>query len=97
MTTLAQRLQEERRGAILLALEEAPGYRANERLLHDFVEELGLRCSRDQIRTDMSWLKDQGLIRIQEVARVMIAEITQGGMDARKVAVPGVARPDPAR
>lgn len=97
--TLAQKLSEERRGCILQTLAETPAYRANERLLHDVVEDAGLPCSRDQVRTDLSWLRDQGLILVQELAGVMVAEITQGGMDVGRgrVRVPGVARPQAGR
>lgn len=97
--TLAQKLTEERRGAVLQTLASAPGYRANERLLHDVLEDAGLPCSRDQVRTDLSWLADQGLVLLREIAGVMVAEVTQGGLDLAKgrVRAPGVARPQAAR
>ena len=95
--TLAQKMAEERRGFLLTTLAEAPSYRSNERLLQDVLEDVGLHCSRDQVRGDLSWLRDQGLLLVNEIAGVMVAEITQGGLDVGKgrIRVPGVARPGP--
>lgn len=93
----AQRLAENRRICILRTLAEAPSYTANDSLLHTMVEEFGLACSRDQVRTDLAWLRDQGLVSIEEVAGVYVVEITQAGVDvaAGRTTVPGVKRPSP--
>lgn len=95
--TFAQKLSEERRSALLSTLATMPGYRANERLLHDVVSDAGLPCSRDQVRSDMAWLRDQGLITLQDLAGVYVAQITQPGMDVAsdRVKVPGVAPTGP--
>ncbi len=97
MSSLAQKLTEERRGWLLRTLAEAPAYRANERLLHDVVIDAGLPCSRDMIRTDLTWLGHQGLVQVDEIAGVMIVAITQGGLDVGQgaIRIPGVSRPDP--
>lgn len=92
--TLAERLSHERRGAILTTLSTTPGYRANERLLHDVVADAGLPCTRDQVRTEMSWLGAQGYITVDElVGGILVGEITQAGMDvaANRTRAPGVA------
>lgn len=93
-----ERMSEHRRICLLRTLASAPAYRANDSLLHDVVnDEFALGCSRDQVRTDLAWLRDQGLVRIEEIAGVYIVELTRQGEDVasgRQVA-PGVKRPTP--
>jgi Fe2+ or Zn2+ uptake regulation protein len=97
MSDLAERLSAERRLAILQALASAPAYRANERLLHNLLDDAGLPCSRDQVRNDLAWLHDMAMVSTREVAGVMIAEITQLGTDVStgSASARGVARPQP--
>jgi Fe2+ or Zn2+ uptake regulation protein len=95
--TLAHRIAENRRLCILKTLEELPDYRANESLLHQMVEEFAFSASRDQVRGDLSWLAEQCLVELSEIAGVMIARITARGVDVAtgRAAVPGVKRPEP--
>src|SRR5690606_25983718 len=95
--SFAEHVAANRRICLLRILSEAPSYRANESLLHTMVEEFGLTCTRDQIRTDLAWLRDQGLLAISDPAGVYVATITQSGLDvaAGRSTVPGVKRPSP--
>lgn len=95
--TLAQRMSESLRCSLLRVLEETPAYRCNDSLLHDFVQEFALMVSRDQVRTELAWLRDQGLITIEELAGVIIAQITSAGIDVARGnrIVPGIKRPTP--
>lgn len=95
--SFAEHLAENRRLCILRILESAPSYRANESLLHTLVEEFGLTCTRDQVRTDLAWLRDQGFITLEQPAGVYVARITERGLDvaAGRTTVPGVKRPAP--
>jgi hypothetical protein len=95
--SLAERLTHERRAHVLRTLASAPAYRANERLLHEMLDDAGLPCARDQVRNDMAWLHDMALVTVREVAGVMIAEVTQRGVDVAQgnASVPGVARLQP--
>ena len=57
-----------------------------------------MACSRDDVLTDLAWLRDQALVRlIETVPGVQVAELSARGMDvARGMAiVPGVSRPSP--
>jgi len=87
----------DRRLVILRCLNEDPGYTLNESMLQSMLEALGHNVSRDRIRTDLAWLRDQGLIEIDEVVSVQVARITGPGVDAAtgKMVVPGVRRPRP--
>jgi hypothetical protein len=95
--TLAQFIAENRRCCILRTLSESTQYTANESLLHVVVGEFGFNASRDQIRGDITWLGEQGLLEIGMVENCMIPRITQRGLDVAcgNVIVPGVKRPEP--
>lgn len=95
----AEHERQHRRLTVLRILGEAPGYSANESLLHQMVEQFGFRASRDQVRGDLTWLAEQGLVTTEETAGLLIATITQRGGDvaAGRSSVPGVKRPSPGR
>ena len=98
MTTtndFAAHLAEDRRLVILRVLLESAAYTSNEYLLHSMVERLGHVVSTDRIHTDLAWLKEQGLIGVDEVATVLVAKLLARGEDAARgrVEVPGVKRP----
>ena len=80
---------------ILRVLLESAAYTANEYLLHSMVERLGHVVSTDRIHTDLAWLKEQGLISVDDVATVLVAKLQARGEDAARgrVEVPGVKRP----
>ena len=85
-----------RRLALLRILAEAPGYSANESVLQTALDSLGFRESRDQVRGDISWLAEPGLLTIEDVG-VMVATLSRRGEDvaAGRANHPGVARPSP--
>lgn len=91
----AAHLAEDRRLVILRVLLESAAYTANEYLLHSMVERFGHVVSSDRIVTDLSWLGEQGLISVDDVAGVRIARLLARGEDVARgrVEVPGVKRP----
>lgn len=84
---------------ILRLLADAPGYFANDSILHQSVEAHGLVCTRDQMRGHLTWLEEQRLITIQRpgASTVMVATLSERGGDvaAGKSHVPGVQKPSP--
>src|SRR6185369_141298 len=82
---------------ILRALAEDLGYSHNESILHSILSEFGHQVSRDRVKTELSWLQDQQLLEIKDVAGCMVATITQRGahVAAGNATVPGVKRPGP--
>jgi DNA-binding GntR family transcriptional regulator len=38
-------------------------------------------AARDQVRTMLAWLKENGLVEIDEIASVMVAKLTQRGAE----------------
>lgn len=84
--------------SILRLLAETPGYSANESLITDVLrDDLGFGCSRDQVRTELGWLAEQGLLHAPETAGLKIAVVTDRGVDvaAGRAVVDGVKRPSP--
>ena len=97
MSEFGDLVDTDRRLVILRCLNEDPGYNLNESVLQSMLDALGHNVSRDRIRTDLAWLKEQGLVAIEEVVSVQVASITGRGIDVAtgRVIVPGVKRPRP--
>lgn len=83
--------------AILRVLAEAPSCRANSSILHSALDGLGLTATRDQVKTELAWLAEQRLVANQELESLVIATLTERGMDVAqgRTHVPGVQRPTP--
>lgn len=90
---------EDRRLAMLHILAGDPGYSINDRIMQTALETIGHTASRDQIRGDFAWLKEQGLVTVDIVAdgKVHVARLTERGgeVEAGRATVPGVKRPSP--
>ncbi|HHK75272.1 MAG TPA: ArsR family transcriptional regulator [Rhizobiales bacterium] len=90
-------VQEDRRLVILRALAEDADYSHNEYVLRSFLDAYGHKIGLDQMRTELAWLSEQGLITIRDGSGVMVAKLTGRGKDVAEgaVVVPGVKRPEP--
>jgi hypothetical protein len=98
--TFAEALREGRRLVMLRLLSEQPGYRMNSSNLHAGLHHLAVACSRDDVRTDLQWLKEQGMVMLETVPEVdglYLVTITSRGHDVSvgNAAVPGISRPTP--
>lgn len=89
----------DRRLVILRLLAQTSDYTSNSSVLQMGLEQFGHSVSRDQLHTELSWLAEQGLLSVSEVATVRIAQLTRRGLDvsAGRSQVPGVQRPGPGR
>ena len=84
--------------AILRLLDDQANYCANDSVLHDAVNALGLACTRDQVRGHIAWLQEQRLVTTLEPAPgLIVATLTEGGGDVAKGRSirKGIARPSP--
>lgn len=84
--------------AILRLLEGAPGYSANDSVLTQSMEQLGLQCTRDQMRGHLIWLEEQRAVTLlRPTATIIVANLTDRGADLAKgrSSIPGVQRPSP--
>lgn len=81
---------------ILMSLAQAAGYCSNEYILHRFIEISGHKIPRDQMLTQLAWLKEQSLVTLQD-GGVLVATLTARGLDAAegRATIPGVQRPSP--
>jgi Fe2+ or Zn2+ uptake regulation protein len=93
----AEILRAHRRLTILRILSEAPGHAANESILADGANALGVATTRAQARTELAWLEEQGLVALEDLGGLTVASLTEHGAEvaAGRAAVPGVKRPGP--
>lgn len=100
MKSFAERHREDRRLVLLRLLSEQPGYRANSSNLHAGLYALGIAGSRDDVTTDLHWLREQSLLHLEELPEVpglYVATLAARGEDVVRghAYVPGVSRPSP--
>ncbi|AYO54930.1 VpaChn25_0724 family phage protein [Acinetobacter wuhouensis] len=89
-------LKEEMRLVLLRLLNELPSYRGNSSTLHNGLNHWGLSFSRDQVKTELYWLKDQGCIEVElDTPDVVVVKLATRGQDAAegRTKVPGIKRP----
>lgn len=93
---LADELRLDRRLRILQVLMEIPGGMTNETVLKNSLNVLfGHLISSDLLRTELSWLSEQGLLIDRVEHDLHIAVITERGQDVASGACrqPGVSMP----
>ena len=97
MTSFRKFATEHLRLAVLQVLAADADYAHNELVLSSALEQLGHGVSRDQLRTELAWLAEQGLVSIEDVSGIRVARLLSRGQDVAKgvARVPGVARPRP--
>jgi DNA-binding transcriptional ArsR family regulator len=91
-------LIEDQRLVMLRFMASVGGYSANDSILDDVLAQFSHHISRDQVRTHMRWLEEQGLVVIEQLGKLTLnARITQRGIDVSKgeAFVDGVKRPSP--
>lgn len=87
----------DRRLAILTILSEADGWRAGAPLMQRALGALyAHQVSIDRLQADLAWLKEVGLVEVED-GNVVFARLTQRGLDVAegRAKVPGIARPGP--
>lgn len=79
----------------LRVLSEMPSYRANSSVIAGVMDRFGHAVTRDQIKTELRWLEEQGLVTIVEAGSVLVATLSERGQDVAegRAFVDGVARP----
>ena len=93
--SFSEHLAEDRRLCVLRLLSESGGT-ANDSVLHTGIEHLGhARIPRNDIREDIRFLNDRGLIEITWFKEVMVAKITKRGLELTegRITVEGIKSP----
>lgn len=82
---------------LLRLLAGQPDYKLNSSLLADGCDAMGLGVTRDGVRTQLAWLAEQGLATTTDLDRLVIARLTERGLDVAqgRTRVPGVKPPSP--
>ncbi|MCU4601874.1 VpaChn25_0724 family phage protein [Acinetobacter ursingii] len=89
-------LKEEMRLVILRLLNDLPSYRGNSSTLHGGLNHWGLGFSRDQVKTELHWLREQGCLNIEfDNPDVIVVKLTERGQDVveGRTKVHGIKRP----
>lgn len=88
-------LTEDARLVILKALAQETNATLNEAILTRVLETFGYKWSRDKVRTQILKLAELGALRTTAAGSVVIATLTQAGLDhvERRSEISGVARP----
>ena len=94
MSSFEEHLAEDRRLVILRTLRETHGS-ANDSVLHSAVSFMGHRISREQVRDDMRFLLNHGLITDEWVGPVWVAKLTRRGSEVAQgtLHIQGIKRP----
>ncbi len=93
----ADYLRQDQRLLVLRILSELPQYRSNSSVMATLLGEYGHHPSRDQVKTELVWLGEQNLIKVEDIGSVLVVTLTERGADvaAGRASVPGVSKPRP--
>lgn len=83
---------------LLQMLAAKPAYTGNEVALQtELASKYGHALARDRVRTELTWLEDQGLLVLQKPGGLMLATLTSSGLEVAGGIGrnPGVATPRP--
>ncbi|KEH09145.1 hypothetical protein GY14_14585 [Delftia tsuruhatensis] len=88
-------LRQDVRLVLLRVLTEMPAYRSNSSVLTSALERFGHAVTRDQVKSELAWLAEQGLVVLTDLGGVSVATLNERGQDVAtgRVVVPGVKRP----
>ncbi len=81
-------LRKHARLAILRFLEDAPRYTSNVSMLSEQLPRVGIAYTRDQVKTELHWLEEQGMVQIEDHAGFTVATGTTRGVEVAQ----GIAR-----
>lgn len=97
MKSYVEMLEEHRRLSILRVLAEAAPHEANDSILTDALNAVGVTSSRDQARTAIGWLAEQGLVTQEALGSLKLVRLTGRGLDVARgrARVDGVKPPSP--
>lgn len=91
-------MMEHVRLAVLKLLLDLPTYSANDSVLTTAIGAIGLICTRDQMRGQLTWLEEMRLVALtRPIDGVIVATLSERGADVAhgRATVPGIQRPSP--
>ena len=99
MSDYGDLVRKHRRLAILKHLEACAEYTSNGSILQAVLIGVGVPSTRDQVITELTWLREQGFVAYEDRAEFVVVTATARGCElARGLAThPDVQRPGPRR
>lgn len=93
--SFADFVREDQRLIILRILSKLPGYSSSHSIIFEGVTRYGHHPTRLEIKEDLRWLEDRGLVSIENNEAIVIARLTERGGEvlAGRMTVEGVKRP----
>ena len=93
----AETIRKHRRLAILRHLERCADYTSNASILVDVLDGVGVRSSRDQVVTELSWLEENGFVALSDNDGFILAVATKQGAEIAtgRASHPKIQRPSP--
>jgi len=90
-------LSQNARIATLRLLEDAPKYTSNISMISELLNAVGIAYTRDQVQTEVDWLKEQGLVTTADMSGFLVVTATQRGAEVAQGVIThhGVKRPRP--
>ncbi|KAB2888394.1 MAG: ArsR family transcriptional regulator [Desulfobulbaceae bacterium] len=81
--------------SLLRCLVKAADYSLNDSILCDMLRAVRFSVTRDQVRGELYWLAEQGLLRIETYDTITVAVLTERGQDVAigTASHPGIKRP----
>ena len=97
MSDYPDTVRRHRRLAILRHLADCAEYTGNASILQDVLCGVGVTSTRDQVVTELAWLKEQGFVSYDDRADFIVVTASGRGVEiARGIAThPEVKRPGP--
>lgn len=97
MSAYQEHQSRHRRLSVLRILADSAEYRCNDSLITTLVNEFGIVSTRDQVRSELAWLRDHGFVSLKEPGGVTVATMTEAGGEiaAGRRTDPGIAKPSP--
>ena len=97
MNDYAHLARKHRRLAILRFLKDCDGYTANGSIIRDVLNGVGIGSTSDQVTTELVWLKEQGMIALEDLGTLLLATATTRGVEIATglASHPDIQRPAP--
>jgi Fe2+ or Zn2+ uptake regulation protein len=82
---------------MLELLAQTAGYSANNEIIQTALAAMGLRLSAASVRAELGFLEDCATVKLVDVGHLVVAELTERGLDVSKglSSMRGIARPVP--
>lgn len=90
-------LREHARLIMLRELAEQSDHRLNSALMRDHLQRWAINKPREWVHDELRWLAEMGAVTLIQTGSVLIATLTQKGLDhvERRIVMTGVTRPIP--